>query len=542
MNEFEKRGIEKFFKSKLKNIDSQSDDWSTPPDFVFTNAIDSIEQTKKSKRKRLLIAFLLFTSLAILSTIIITQNRQINDVQESLKEMEDKLIANRIHKNSQNQAASELNVNSNPVNTIESTDEDKTKQGQSSSFSASSSTSSTPSTQAVGTNELVNKDSNKNTGNRATNSEKENLINVFTKHKTTAHQHSQKDNSLNSSGSSDHNSSFTLGNSIIIDSNANAQQPLNEMSSTSQIDGINTSNQLLLSFPELYQLELQSLNIISEKTSKHPVLAAFTPQSTSTKGFALTLNSGINLASFYMKNVTDPAYQNLVDYDKSCAGYFVETGLHYQFNDRWSAGLTLQYNKINNNSQYTQSSPVDQNNMSIVNNQREYAMPMEIITPLGSHMMNSKILFDENELVSNLISTSSDISQHLISYGLGVSAQYSFIRTQKINSYFGVNLSHHFIQDLNSGFQTKVEMDGRLKKQFDTNPKNMIKAYKDYNTLSAQLGIDYSINQRFNLVINSSIGRSLNSLTLTQTDTDPKTYLQYITTGVGVRYNLTSKN
>lgn len=347
---------------------------------------------------------------------------------------------------------------------------------------------------------------------------------------------------MNASRSAYNGSNLTTRDGGTNNTTKSQQKSINLLNKAALLDIATESEDRLLTLPSLNHLEAIGLVITPERISKHPIVAPFNRPISIDRGLVLIANSGINLSSFYMNNILDQADQNLVNYDKSCSGYYFESGLHYQLNSKWSGGLTLQYNKINNNSQYNESSPVDQNNMSLVNNQMEYDMPMKIITPLGTHIMNSKILFNENEMLSNIISTSSDISQHLITYGIGLSARYSAFRSSRLHTYIGLNLSHHFLNQVNSDFQTKIMMDGEIKKEINLSPKNMTKVYQDYNSLSAQLGIEYSLSQRFNVTFNSSLGRSLNSLAITEIETDPKTYLQYINAGLGVTYNLTSKN
>ena len=532
MSEFEKKGIEKFFRSRLRNINSEPGDWSTPPDFVFTNAIDSIQQTTQSKRKRLFLAFLFFTIIGLLSLIIITQNRQINDVQESLKQIEDKLIANQTDKPNSNQQASLPSVGQNHSTAIESStasaSEDQTRVKQSSISRA----------QTVKENSA----SNNAKPNPLVRSENQNIVNVFTKNYNQTHQSSAPPNPLDSSRSAANSSDFTSRHAGTNNTTENQQKSIHLLSNSPLFDGVDETEDLLLTFPSLNRLVASGLIIPQELLSKYPTVASFDRQNSINKGFYFVASSGINLSSFYMNNIIDQTNQNLVNYDKSCSGHYFESGLHYQLNSKWSGGLTFHYNKINNNSQYNESSPVDQSNMSIVNNQMEYDMPMKIITPLGSHIMNSKVLFNENEVVANVISTSSDITQHLIAYGIGISARYSAFRSSKLHTYFGLNLSRHFLNQVNSDFQTKIMMDGEIKKEFNMNSVSINKAYQDYTSLSAQLGLEYALSQRFHITFNSSLGRSLNSLAITETDTDPKTYLRNINAGLGVKYNLTSKN
>jgi len=524
MSEFENTGIEKFFRSKLKRS-RQNDEWASPPDFIFEKAIDQVNKEKKRKKRALFFWISLFGFVIILSAIIISQSKQLNDVKKSLDKLEGELFTNYAKKQNLNQeintvTVTKASVNKNPQSiaaqdlidtpnhntpTVSSSNTESSRlQKQESQSTLNNHSSSNNGQQA-----FINPDNvNQTDSNNPNYYQKINLVNPVSEHLV-------KKENLSNKG-------FT---------------PTDISNSLANLD------RLSLQFISLKPLAHAALTIDYSKLSMNPQFADIVNNELNfKKGFSIAMNTGLNSATLLMDNMSSLNGISLTEYNKYYTGFQSEAALLYQISSRFSAGVHVNYSKINNQSTFEESSNLDFSNMQFINGKMEYSMPMDIFTPIGSHKLNSELIFDENLNSNNLITSQSDIFQSINSYGIGISARYSIIQKSRFSSFIGASFSHHLYNKTNSKFNTTIAMEDKVMKNFKTIPDEMYDDQKTYNSISAQVGLQYAISPKTKLLFQSSFGKSLNSLRQTNTQTAPNTYLQFINTGIGISYSLTKSN
>lgn len=520
MNEFEKKGIEKFFRSKLKSS-NQNNDWASPPDFIFEKAIDQVNAEEKEKNRKFILWLSLFGFVLLLSTIILTQSKQLNDVKKSLNKLEEELITSQsLHKSDHIATTQATNDSVNP-----SIENKSTNTGAS---IIENNLSSNASVQTQNTNQSIQ---NNSSSLLLSQSQTFNQSNSQTFSLQTTEPANEKANvGANSayqfSPPSAHNTEQT--STGLFENPVNAQTSIMESQSL-----------LLIHLMPISPLSHEGFNIEYSNLLTVPQFADNSENDLEDKrGFSIAIASGLNASTLLMDNMNDLNGKSLTDYDKYYSGIQSELSLHYHLTSRFSTGVHASYFKINNRSTFEESSSIDFANMKFVNGQMEYSMPMDIFTPIGSHKMDSEFIFDENLTTSNLIKNQSDIYQTINSLGIGVSARYSFIQKSKFNSFLGASFTHHLSNKTNSEFNTTITMEEKVMKKFKTIPDEITDNRKTFNSFSAKIGIEYKIAPKTKISFQSSFGRSLNSLRQTNIETDPQTHLQYVNTAIGISLSL----
>lgn len=535
MNEFENKGIEKFFRSKLKPT-NQNTDWASPPDFIFEKAIDQVNKEEKDRKRSFAFWISLFGFIVILSTIIITQSRQLNDVQKSLDKLEEELITSQLNHHASNDNGNNILIDNNNDHS-----NDNYNNNQKSGYNSIDQLNNKQAGK-LNASVLENRLSQSSSVENTLLTEKKNTVSIVNTNQSLSNQTNQnfvfqKNDLANNKNSSETNDQFQYNPAIQFTTTQNNSNLLSELSNATSL--IDDTGRIAFQFNSISPTKRSLFNIEFSSLIAHPQFADRPDsQFDNQNRFSIAVTTGLNTATFLMENMNNLDGKSLTDYNKYYSGFQSEISFLYNVTGRFSAGVHANYFKINNQSTFDESSNLDLANMKLVNGKMEYSMPMEIITPIGSHKMNSELIFDENLNTSNLIRNQSDISQSFNSIGIGVSARYFILQKSKFSSYIGANFSHHVINKMNSEFNTTISMQDKVMKKFKTIPGEMNNNQKSYNSISAELGLQYAISPKVNVLFQSSFGKSINSLIESNIQTDPKTFLQYIDTGIGISYSL----
>lgn len=528
MNEFENRGIEKFFKSKLRTAE-KGEEWSSPPDFIFEKAIDQVNQKQKDRKRFLFIWFFVTGIIIVLSAVIYTQFKQLDDVKRSLYTLEDKIVANN-DKPLANQATTYAETQIQEANLSEA-------EVRKTEIEADSENVATTQIKSVLQNQFTPRISPSTINAKPSTINTENQIQLSTSQESYTDLPNPRHDV---SGFVNH----TSGSGIYTPINQqpinlqNAQTPSNQAIPAKQPQSKNT-----ISIAMLERLQFSRLTIDSKMPSIHPAFAiSNTKNTTFQKSFSLGILAGPNLSKFEMTNVMDMPDMDLTKYDDYYWGKQAQVTLSYSLLPRFNLGVQAAYFQINNQSFFTQDMNADENDIEMVNGKRQVNMPMEIITPIGSHKMSSAIILENNLISNNLIRSESDIVQSINSYSLGLTGTYDFIQKTKFNAFVGLGINHHFRNKLNSDFNTKLMMADKLMKEFSTTPETMSYEKRSFNAVNAQLGIHYTASPRIKISFQQSYGKSLNSLREKNQPTDPETFLHFMNSGIGLTYSFTKKH
>jgi len=517
MNEFENKGIEKFFKSKL-NTSNQNTDWASPPDFIFEKAIDRVNEQEKERKRKLFIWIGFFSFVAMFSVIIISQGMQISNVKKSLDKLEGGLMANTIEQPVYTKNREDHPKPLEAKNTAETEEIHTEKASQISSLQLSPEKTK----QSFTSKNLSQFNSNQHLKNNLNQETVDQNNFILSDHNKTGSQENliKKNQIFSSPGIKQHSS-------LIAHSDSSREIFETQLIRNKyHVTNINSIKQLA------FELRYSKLSV-------NPKFEVFKEDNSNfNSAYTLSLTTGINSASLSMNNMSSLHNQELTNYDKYYLGSQSELALLYQITNRFSTGLQLNYSKINNKSTFTENSKLDLANMTFENGKMNYAMPMDIFTPLGSHKMNSDIILDENLNPSNLITNVSEINQSFNSIGIGLTARYSIIQNTKFSSFIGASFSHHIFNNPESELNTTLSMKDEVMKNFASNPKKMYNDKKSYHTIQAQIGLEYKITDRTNLLFQTSVGKSTNSLRETFNQIDTKTFIQYINSGIGISYSL----
>lgn len=512
MREFDRNSLEKFFRSKLKYSINNQTTWNDPGDQIFDDAFESFQENKKENSKKILVFAFLFGFIGIISTGYFLHKWQMNNIKEELKELEYKI------------AVQERDLNE--VSTL---------------FNSKKLNKTSESTLAY------------NTDSSALSFFKTNGIEKNQISQTTLATHQSPFARSESISSIDNNSVYNINSSRSFRFQSNPLEFSNDNAkhlqpSTQETRFSNKTKRAISAFivsnnRDKFQFinlstGLSSLIVEGSTPSQSPALAERTKQNKlNTQGFSLTASTGVNYARFNMRN--SGVYQGLElsDYNNYSAGQQFNLGLSYAATDRLSFGIQATYNTFQNQSVYTQSTEFDQQNLSIVGDKLAYEMPIDVMTPIGAYSANSVLNLDSTSPLFRAMDTETIISQYIKTFGLALTSSYAFISSRKIRLGVSSKVGFYRIVDHLSTFDMTISEDNGFTKQLSYEGKSLKGMRKNNASISAGVFASYALSKNISFNINSSFNRSLTSITNHENENQPRTFLNYFDSNVGISYN-----
>ena len=502
------KDLDQFFKTRLQKKETSTNGWDVPSDSILENALDQVNLSKESKKRKPFWLLLLLPIFIVFGYFLLQNNNEIDQLNTQIttllteKENESIITSEKDIKLLENKK--ETSPISSPRNNI-----DQISKTQSDNKEI----------------KVVTKENSKSTN---INSEILNIKSPNFSSNIKANDYGKKNNNINKQA-------------------AHIEQTIN--SAKDPVSSSKTSNNLSFITPIRYYkgstqslpsssskvilplADLPFLDIIFLSHESEPTVILEDPRIlNSGQGQSKKLSSFFTIGHLYsslqMTNLPAVDYQ-LTDYDKFYGGWEIGTGLSYELNAKNIIGTKLTYSIVNNESHFSQ-------NINYLKNQEYtntdgnifYDTDLEISSPTGDHiepltldvtsanMQDGESLKNKTNLYQNfnIISLSGYGSHELFNF-----SDISF----SIQAGIGLNLITSTSQKMEVSM---MHNDHEMMSKSISNTKryDLQKFY-----LNGQLGLQIQkpISKNWFIGFNSGINRSLTSIRKTTNSADPKTYI-----------------
>jgi outer membrane protein W len=554
MNENSKDKLSDFFRSRLKDPSAEESHWNVPPDSVFEEAIQHVNNTKKKKRRKylfLLLAFLGITSCGLLvysgSNYVRKINQKVDTLEQAVREMENEenkksLVTNKYDENQDKVEKSNNNAQSKSTQT-----NSKSQDQNSITITEDKSNSGKKIVNQKLDNKVIKSDFNTN----HTNAENSKLKAGLAKKQTGNLTESQSINNIYSSKSGmvtsdimddeEINKAASNDPAIITSQIVKTKPGENTHGSESpfvSIAGANSNNTTALIIPLQNRMKLIE-HPNSNDLHIHSVSVKSDIQEDIIPGMAIGLMAGNNFSSFSMKNVHGASGIQLLDYDKPYQGYGLSIQFDYPIAKRWSIVASAAYHKIRNESTLEKEIFYDKNNESTNGTgESRYTTDMEIENPMGLHrsVINFKVNPEEVENM-DIIEQLSKIKQEMSILNASIGIKYYPIRRNKFSVYSGTGVGYNHINQLQNLFNTELFLDQKMMLKSEDKTESMEKSNSNYYSIYVDLGAEYQISQKWSVNVATQFNRSITSLRYQAVSSDPQTFLNQIVIGAGIKFH-----
>jgi hypothetical protein len=506
MREFDKNGLERFFRSKFRNAKNDLNSWNDPGDVIFENAFEILDGEKKERTKRRLIFIFFFGFIGIIGSGFFIQHMKINSVEKTLQELERRVAyqeptVNLEANDSKGKGAKSSKEFSNPIAKV-------SKSSLNSIIGASTN---------IGlTNEKGTKQDSVFKKNISILSDELKYSKNYTSEKSNDFEFLKEENSYNNPVVTKTFNSVNSTNTALLKSSGNRER-FNFMNLANESPLLDVESSILNINPTFED------QIISEKHSK--------------QGFLFSVSSGINYASIKMK--VKGIYQGpaLSKYGNYKLGQQLNLGVAYSITDRFSVGIQTTYSSFQNQSEFFEKNDFDDQNLSMNNGELEYNMPIEILTPVGEFRTNSVFSLETSANTFEVMSMESKTSQKINTLGVSVVTSYALISQEKlqfgISGKFGYN---RIIGHLSTFDMTISEDSDMFSKSISIESDKLNRALRSNAILGAGVFINYPLSENILFNFNSNYNRSLTSCTDHQNKNQPETLLNFYDSNVGISY------
>jgi hypothetical protein len=482
-----------FIKSKL-NAQEQTD-WNTPPDFIFENAIKTVNANKRRRKVAVYKKVGAFAALALILVSFLYMNSKIDNIDskvDKLTSIQDLSINNNSEQISSSQKSDELHkktedINASMLSTTSQIDDGKIEKSEANQIKKVS-------------NVIIDNIDNDLNGRATT------VVDLKSDQSLTT-----TPSGLNSALK---NPAYTQ-NTIKDELNATDIAPLTSIQSMRPF--ISIENDVL-------SLQNVDMAVVERKVSNFPLIISFN---------ALSNYSFIN-----MTNVTSTQDLSLTGYDKHCAGHGFSLALSKGLTENLYIKGTGQVQKVHNNSFLREVSPIDANNYVVDSNgESSYITDMTITTPLGEYKSSINFSMDESTLneSTNMINKTA-ISQSVVytSFDLGVA--YVFNPDNRLSYYIGAGAGINNAITLNNNMESEIYMDDKLMDMIDSNPTQLDDFKSVFWSYYGEAGAQLSVNDRssFSLFLNHRA--SINSIKDSGL-TGSSSYLKQVNLGLGYNFS-----
>lgn len=492
------KNIEEHYSEAFDNQGHLDLEWNNPPEFVFEDAMASVNKINKSKKKRKSFFIILGTLLIIASSALIHTQQRISGLEKEVHGLKESALAQE--------------NNSAPIGAA-------TQQPQSSSEMMV-----TMAVESIG-DESIEKSQ--------TSPEK------FAK-KATQPQAISKTNAndiaLSPERNRIENPEKTATEALTaITSSANDVKPVTtEIAGTDPAISENTIDEILpisvtklnVHSSEISALALAERNFDVPQFQKSQIKSA-------ERGLVISLAARQNFSSLAMKGELNNSDQSLSDYDRNYSAYGIRLSAAQQLHNKLSLIGSLGYDKYYNKSKAVSSLSYSKSNeVPMTNGLASYNMGTEVEAPLGTMLDEMAMIVDPNMMENGeIISHESEIEQTLVLYSLNVGLGYELLKRNRFR------LSTNFSTGLNYNSTVKTTMSS----EYLMHDKIMDDSYayceetpgtkKWLGTIA--LGLQASLNLKRGYSLNLGTGHT-RSMTSVSTADNPQFFLSNWHNSLGI--------
>lgn len=486
-----------FIKSKFDS--AGQDEWNTPPDFIFDNAINQIKKEKLRKQK---IAFkrggFLFLFLLGVSSIFYI-NYKVNNISSEFSTLKSQKI--ELHDQAQLSNQDQQNLLTNKQSTDQEINSDTHQE-------------------TIESNLLGNKDQKK---------VKAPIVNRV----------SNESSPLSYNASAEkvaENNIDLIEMSEFLPQNETTEIAKRKSHKLELIEDVASSQ-----IPEIIEVDKISslgLNVFDSDRSELDINASYSevPNSANTVlPFTMGVSIDNNYSCFTMDNPSVNSDMSLEGYDAHNFGLGLSLWIKKPVSKRFSIVSSLGVNRINNQSELFESSDIDMSNfVSDGTGMGAYVTEMTIETPIGNYKSDVEIIMSESEVADTDKMINNTLTEQSLTYtSLDLGMQYDIRNESKLAYYLGSGITYNRILSMNSQFETSVFMDDTIMESFYTDT-NALEGYNSsFLSYYLEAGVSHSLSNHSNVSLSFGINNSLTSLKSSDSASLTNSNLKQFTLGLG---------
>jgi|GEM_PF-5335669 len=506
MSDYSQDDLNAFFKGKLENADPDGNMWNVPPDFVFDNAINKVnshgQQQQRTGNKKLIL--LLLIPLALLTCLLISNQIGLNKANDRMKSLEGKVISSDTQI-----AALQIKL------------DDQSELFSSQLKAKTEELKEAISQVSVAANAKFNRNNLKEAYSQDLDDNK--ILSAVNVNK------GRENSTINNSGIA-HLSQV----------NKDADQFLSNKSLAINEATVFVENDILKSIEILPTLSLRNgFNSMSPIVEVNlPSLIAVDELIQIDDFYNEAVSYGLllrqNMSSLSMSGTSS----NLQSYDNGYTGYGFSLQAEKSVSPKFDMQFSLGYDVINNKSQLSDVSYYNSDNEEqLLNGSLNYSMDVNLDTPFG--VVNSLTSFEvesgansDQEVMDQVTNT----SQSLNVLSINIGPKYKWLSTKQWELFSTLSLGYNRILHYENEMNTAIKMNSKTLVEFRSTPPKINDINKNYLSAQVGFGLGFRFSETVQVAMSANYGRSLNSLRIAKSATDPLTYLSQWNSQIGLNF------
>ena len=473
--------LDKLFRSRLRNVEQASNGWNIPPTSVLNDALDSVNNKRKSRKKHLGFYLLLgFLSVGLVY-LTISNFRKIDDLNATIVDLQ-KTQQNLLTKeNSQPKPSGHIEGN-------EIENQNIPDHQQSSHVIA---------------NVTIPSENPRNlTSHYSPNTQRidDNMPSVGGNHIEILNK----------------DFGFALANNYVI-------SPQNgRFISIDKLPPLKTEF-FSISYHHLSPSLVTDLPVVEKKKLERP--------------FSIYAFMGYQLSSFKMTNMSNTSF-SLTGYDDYFSGYHLGFGMNYDVSKKLNLQTRIFTSRVNNANLYKDNIRYKKNNETVGSNGNiSYNTDYSVQSPMGRYsdhltMNIGTAKIDQDEILNN----NTDISQvfNIVSMSIGIG--YNFYQFGDFSIGLNGGIGGNYILNMTENMDTKIFYKGLMMAEKIAVNNSFDHSNRYFLSLYGNIGLTYQFSDKLAFTLNSGVDHTLSSLRKSNGPTDQKTYLNNIRFALSIAY------
>jgi len=486
------------FKEKFEEASNIDHGWNSPPDFIFEEAIATVNNKKEKKKKRNFF-FMLFSSLVLVLIFsqVLSYNK-VSTLEDKINSISIKGGSQEVDHNQNSISATETAINTRPAVAQKAIEDSSTNTTTKQSIITTNSESRlTPSYSAL------------NSASAKTSQ---------TKEKVSSENSISKDQAISSDYTSAQNTSVTV------------DKPLKENNAIQTLTSVN--DERLSSLALIPSIALAMID--AKKTALPELRSDLAIDIEKKNGLELTLTLIRNNSTFAM-NGKFHSEQSLTKYDDFYTGSGIQLGLSLPLGNKLKWINAFSFNKIHNQSEANLDASYSKaNEKADSEGMTMYETSMHLESPVGSFSQSMAFTVDpalahEGDIISDHVK----INQCLDVLSLSSGLRYDLLQKNRFTWSTDLSLGLSYISELESELKSEVSMMNHSMGTSNKTMSNANQLNKFFGFVELATDFNFAVTKDYRLHFGLGYAQSISSLRSTA-DGGPSTQLINWSSNVGV--------
>ena len=279
---------------------------------------------------------------------------------------------------------------------------------------------------------------------------------------------------------------------------------------------------------------LRSIAIDNPATIDHDIdlstLHQTLEKSNSRSHFAVVARSGINFNSFVMPGTIGDQLQGYTNWSP---GVFIDLGVQQSLTSRFSISYDLGYSKVKSTSRQFDVMIYDKDNETTdAYGNNVYNCDIEVNSPTTRFICNMDLVLDEDMVDLESMNSVTEIIQNYEVARLAVRPQYDIYSNSRLKVTAGMGISANYITRFEQNMDFKLFHNSYIMTRESMTDNDADKLNRFFAAASVNSGVFYQVSNRWDVGLQASYGRSINSLSRTN-----RTLLRDIRLGLVAGYS-----